>query len=185
MSLPPRAESRGLRIAALGLLALVACTADTATDRPGRADDLQDVITGARALVASAPLIVVADVREITPGRTTEGLAFEDVHLDVTRRLKGSTGGALVLEQAAPEGRSLGAPRFQPGDRHLLLLRPSRSHAGRHVPVHQGRYRIEDGRVVAAQPGPVADAWDGAALEDVLRQIRAVTVDREGVAAEE
>jgi len=178
LSLRAGSLGRGPCIAALGILGLIACSADNATDRPDSAGDLRDDFTGARSLVASAPLIVIANVGEITPGRTTEGLTFEDVHLEVTQQLKGGTDGALILEQAAPEGRSLDATRFEREDRYLLLLRPSRSHPGRHVPVRQGQYRIDDDRVFSLQPGPVADAWNGVALDDVLRQIRAVTVEQ-------
>ncbi|MGI9039030.1 MAG: hypothetical protein ACR2GQ_09220 [Gemmatimonadota bacterium] len=132
------------------------------------------IAEGARALIESAPLIVTAEVADVATGRTTEGLAFEDVRLAIARTLKGPIRETVTIEQANPGGRVLGAPSFATGEKYLLLLRPSRTEAERHVPVPQGIYVLRNGRAEAMQPGPVADAWDGALVDDLLAEIGSI-----------
>lgn len=165
-----RRRGIGRGIAAAALCLLVACGG---ADDESRGDLLQ-IESEARSLIATAPIIVTARVHDVSPGRTTQGLHFEDVRLAVARTLKGDVADTLVVEQAAPEGVALDAWRFATGETYLLLLRPSRTETGRHVPVSQGTYLYRNGRLEAVQPGPVADVWDGKSMEEVLMQIEAV-----------
>lgn len=132
------------------------------------------------ALAAAAPLIVVAEVTELRPGRTVgEGeaaLSFQDVRLAPQRVLKGSARGDLLIEQVSREGRVvLGSQPLASGDRVLLFLRPSETEEGRHVPLSEGRYRLEDDILQPLDTGPLSDAMAGRAVETVIERVRATT----------
>jgi hypothetical protein len=130
---------------------------------------------GLAELVAASPAIVIGRVERLDKGRVAgpEPLQFQDVVVAVERYLKGGPRpDTLVLEQPEPKGRVfLGFESYRRGDRLVLFVRPGEG--GHHVPMSQGRYRIERGTVKALQPGPVADQVDGMRLEQFRALIEA------------
>ena len=113
-------------------------------------------------LVRSVPLIVVAKVSELQPGRTVgegEGyLQFNDVRLLVEKRLKGQPPTELFVEQLVKAGRTASAevgPAYEPGQRYVLFLRPGEGN--RYITAGQGRYLLRKGTVYPTEPGLVAD----------------------------
>lgn len=170
-----RARS-GLACTALGGGLLLACgggqeAGRTSDSLPHEAADRLD------ALAAAAPLIVIAEVAELRPGRIAgqgEGaLRFQDVRLAPERVLKGSARGDLLIEQVSREGRVvLGSQPLASGERVLLFLRPSETEEGRHVPLSEGRYRLEDDILQPLDSGPLSDALAGRPVETVIERVR-------------
>jgi hypothetical protein len=133
-------------------------------------------VGGLAELVAASPAIVIGRVERLDKGRVAgpEPLQFQDVVVAVERYLKGGPRpDTLVLEQPEAKGRVfLGFESFRRGDRLFLFVRPGQG--GHHVPISQGRYRIERGTVKALQPGTVADQVDGKRFEEFQAQIEAM-----------
>jgi hypothetical protein len=131
-------------------------------------------IAGLAELVAASPAIVIGRVERLAKGRVAgpEPLQFQDVVVAVESYLKGGPQpDTLVLEQPEPKGRVfLGLELFSRGDRLLLFVRPGQG--GHHVPLGQGRYRIEGRTVKALQPGPVADKINGMQFEQFRTLIK-------------
>jgi hypothetical protein len=138
-------------------------------------------IGGLAELVAASPAIVIGRVERLEKGRVAgpEPLQFQDVVVAVERYLKAGPGpDTLVLEQPEAKGRVfLGFESFRRGDRLVLFVRPGQG--GHHVPISQGRYRIERGTVKALQPGTVADQVDGKRFEEFRAQIEAMVSMRQ------
>jgi hypothetical protein len=134
-------------------------------------------------LVRVASLVVVGRVVEVRAGRSAgsgEGrLQFNDVHINVERRLKGDPRATIVVEQVAPAGRvvssEVGTP-YKPGERDVLFMREGEGH--RHVVLPQGRYRLEGGTVYPIGPGPVAERARGVDESRFLGEIEAVAREK-------
>ena len=135
---------------------------------------------GLAELVAASPAIVIGRVERLAKGRVAgpEPLQFQDVFVAVEHYLKGGPRpDTLVLEQPEPKGRVfLGIESYRRGDRLVLFVRPGEG--GHHVPMSQGRYRIERGTVKALQPGSVADQVAGMKLEQFRARIEAAVSKR-------
>jgi hypothetical protein len=162
-----------LLLASLTLLLLQGCR----EREPGSVQSTPtQQIAGLAELVAASPAIVVGRVERLDKGRVAgpEPLQFQDVVVAVERYLKGGPRpDTLVLEQPEAKGRVfLGFESFRRGDRLFLFVRPGQG--GHHVPISQGRYRIERGTVKALQPGTVADQVDGKRFEEFQAQIEAM-----------
>jgi hypothetical protein len=130
-------------------------------------------------LVRIARLIIVGEVVAIQPGRVAgQGEArmqFNDVLIRLEKTLKGSASETIAVERvAAPPGEvimGLG-PSYQRGERYLLFLRPGE--IPRYIPVRQGRYRLEHGRVYPTSEGPVANQLRGKEATALLGQIATI-----------
>lgn len=141
---------------------------------------LQEIATDLRALAEGAPLIVVGTVGELRDGRRAgpEGLQFQDVVVSVESVLKGGADiTAIILEQPAPSAGVIvsSGGTFKVDGRYLLFVRESRSEAGRHVTVGQGRYLLDGATVRALLPGPVAEQLNGQSVDQVLERVREAT----------
>ena len=130
------------------------------------------------SLARSVPVIVVAKIGELQPGRTVgEGdarLTFNDVHVTVERRLKGQLPAELIVEQLTLAGRKASSevgPAYEPGERYVLFLLPGEGN--RYVTATQGRYLLRKGRVHPTEPGSVADKFREAEEAKVIADIEA------------
>ena len=130
-------------------------------------------------LVRMAPLVVVGQVVEVRAGRVAgsdEGrLQFNDVHIGVTRAIKGDPSVTIVVEQVATAGRAVSSeagPPYKVGERYVLFARSGEGH--RYVVLPQGRYRLERGTVNPIGPGLVAERVKGLDEARFVREIEAV-----------
>lgn len=164
---------------AMAVAGLGACGAGDDRSNQARAPTagLQEIAADLRALVEGAPLIVVGTVSELRDGRRAgpDGLQFQDVVVSVESVLKGDPEvAAIVLEQPAPSAGVIvsSSGTFEVDGRYLLFVRESRTEAGHHVTVGQGRYLLGGETVRALHPGPVAEQLDGQPVDQVLEHVR-------------
>jgi len=131
--------------------------------------------------------IAVATAVSTRPGRIAvsdngeDSLPFEEVTFEVRRGIKGlRPGEQFVLERAGGldyEGQNVildadGGP-FEMGASYLLFLQRQEEGPFWYQVNDQGRYRVEQDRLVAAMPDdPVASFYDGRRLDEGLGLIR-------------
>lgn len=104
------------------------------------------------ALVEGASLIIVGKIEGVKPGRVAgQGdaqLEFNDVRVQVEKRLKGEAPQVITVEEVSQARRvviSPMGPPFQAGERYVLFL--MRGEGERYVPLPRGRFYLEGGRV--------------------------------------
>ncbi len=130
-----------------------------------------------RNLVNQAPVILLGQVEDLSPGRVAgppeDQLLFQNVRIGVDRLLKGrGVGESIVVEQVDPSGRVvLGVRTYSQEERYVLFVRPSESEGGIHVVLRQGRYLVEGETVRSTEPGPVANQVNGMQLDDFLAEV--------------
>jgi len=129
-------------------------------------------------LVNNATLIVEGEVVAIKIGRSagegTASLQFDDVYIKINNLIKGEEKKEIIIEQVhiSEDTLSSAGPAYLKNERYILFLRPGEP--GRYVTIPQGRYLLEDGKVIPTQPGPVADRMQGRNAKKFTAEITAI-----------
>lgn len=112
--------------------------------------------------------VVLATVAEVVPGRTAtsengeDSLSFELIELDVVKGLKGVNAGERITVERAAETESghfldMDGGPFEIGQTYLLFLQRQEDGVHFYQVNHQGRFRVANDRLLAADPeDPVA-----------------------------
>lgn len=130
-------------------------------------------------LVRSVPIIIVGKVTGIQPGRISGSgdsrLGFTDVRIRVEKSLKGSSPPKVAVEQVSGAGKkftSEAGPPYYKGQRYLLFLRPGEG--GNYIPIPQGRFFLEKGKIIPVGPGILADKVKGMSEARMIEKIKSV-----------
>ncbi|HEX5717178.1 MAG TPA: hypothetical protein VF179_13520 [Thermoanaerobaculia bacterium] len=145
----------------------------------------KEIYNSPQGLSRGVDAVVLATVAEVVPGRTAtsengeDSLSFELVELDVVRGLKGmKAGGRITLERAAETESGFfldmdGGP-FEIGETYLLFLQRQEDGDYFYQVNHQGRFRVANDRLLAADPeDPVAARFHRRPVAQGLEMVRA------------
>lgn len=173
-------RGRGAAVALAAALALALPACRSAGDQEATSDEPaadSTVLATIDTLAARADVAVVGRVVGRVEGRTAgpdaAPLRFEELLLLVETGLVGAVAGDTIrLEQPAPVGeRVVGMALYEEGGRYLLFLRPSRTEAGIHVAVPEGRFRVTRGTLQPMYGGPRAEVLAGVSLQVVVERL--------------
>lgn len=145
----------------------------------------KEIYNSPQGLSRGVDAVVLATVAEVVPGRTAtsengeDSLSFELVELDVVKGIKGvKAGERITLERAAETESGFfldmdGGP-FEIGQTYLLFLQRQEDGAYFYQVNHQGRFRVANGRLFAADPeDPVAARFHRRPVAQGLEMVRA------------
>lgn len=145
----------------------------------------KEIFSSPQGLARGVDAVVLATAAEAVPGRTAtsengeDSLSFELVDFDVVRGIKGvKAGERITLERAAEteSGHFLdmdGGP-FEAGQTYLLFLQRQEDGGYFYQVNHQGRFRVANDRLMAADPeDPVAARFHRRPLTRGLEMVRA------------
>jgi hypothetical protein len=150
----------------------------------------KETFSSPQGLSRGVDAVDLATAAEAVPGRTAtsengeDSLSFELVEFDIVRGLKGAKAGERVTLERAAETESghfleMDGGPFEAGQTYLLFLQRQEGGAYFYQVNHQGRFRVANGRLLAADPDDrVAARFHRRPVAQGLEMVRASLKNR-------